>query len=98
MGKLQGVKLTKELRSILDTVLDLPQPEEDKDLQSKSNDDKSGPSAAVASAGMGVRWQVPDANGFIKLSSDDDGPTSIMSEANTQLCLTAQSNTIADVS
>jgi len=50
MGKLQGVKLTKELRSILDTVLDLPQPEEDKDLQSKSNDDKSGPSAAVASS------------------------------------------------
>ena len=49
MGKLQGVKLTKELRSILDVVLDLPEPEEDKDLQSKS-DDKSGPPAAVASS------------------------------------------------
>ena len=49
MGKLQGVKLTKELRSILDIVIDLPQPEEDKDLQ-KSDDEKSSPSAVASSS------------------------------------------------
>jgi len=50
MGKLQGVKLTKELRSILDIVIDLPQPGEDKDLQLTSDDDKSSPSVAVSSS------------------------------------------------
>ena len=45
MGKLQGVKLTKELRSILDIVLDLAQSEEDKD-----NDDKYNPSAVASSS------------------------------------------------
>jgi len=55
MGKLQGVKLTKELRSILDIVLDLPQQEEEKDSQSKSDDDYSSPSAAVASSSTSPR-------------------------------------------
>ena len=50
MGKLQGVKLTKELRSILDIVLDLSQPGEDRDLQLTSDDDKFSLSAAVASS------------------------------------------------
>jgi len=50
MGKLQGVKLTKELRSILDIALELPQSGEDKELQQLiSDDDKASPSAVASS-------------------------------------------------
>ena len=55
----------------------------------------AAPSSAASAA---FRWQAPDANGFIVLSLDDDSPhhgTSSTS-GDKRLCLTAQSNRIAD--
>ena len=53
--------------------------------------------SSVTSAG-GFRWQAPDSSGFIVLSVNDDGSSpNSGTNADNRLCLTAQSNTIADV-
>ena len=56
MGKLQGIKLTPELTTVVDTVLDLPQP--DDTIEGAQSDASSDPSASTA-AGAKTWWSSP---------------------------------------